>query len=355
MKKENYKLLIIAVLLVLVLNVNVFRVLAVSDVNLKITGTIGNYTDDVRLRTDANSITGFDVYDMKVKNPPSDYASFYSSITSGSLSIDSWNPAARTIDLHYQVPAEVSGDVVFSWNAVSGTGYEATITITGNAAKNMRTSTSDIYTAYDHEDIYITVVVSNYSGGGGEEEGGGGGGGGGGFPLATVQQPPIDVILDVKSDKLLFDASIVIPDELKTIYVGDKMMSTVNLIPMGQEPNLDVELIYSIKNFDGKEFPVGESEMIKITKQISFNKKFATQTLPVGDYILELILNYETEPGKFAVARATSHFKVISREKPFSFSKGYTTIIIVFGVAIFILIILIIWIMSRTKKSKKKK
>ncbi len=334
---------------------------AVSGVDITITGTIGDYSSDVHLRTDSNSDSGLDAYDMIAPSSPSDYASFYSDITSESLAVDSWDGSARTINLVYDVPEGQSGNVVFSWNDIDGSTYTSSLTITGGASNVNMISDSDnsqVYIAGDDSDIYVTIAIGNVAVAttpGGNTGGSTGGGGGVSVPK-TVTQPPIDIILNVKSDKLLFDASIVVNDDFKTIQEGDKMKSLINLIPMGKEPYLDVKLTYSIKNLQGKEFSVGESETILVSGQKNFEKEFSTQSLPAGDYILELELEYETEPGKFAVATSSSQFKVEKREeeKLFSFSS-YKTIFFVLGGGVLILIVLIIIVIARGNKRIKKK
>ena len=352
------------ILFVIILGLfNLSLVSAVSNVNLKITGTIGSYSSDVWLKTSSFSNTGFDVYDMDAPSSPSNYSQFYSSITGHSLGIDSWNPIARTLNLVYSMSPAQSGILTFSWDAVSGSNYEATFKNYGNdsgystlvGSQNMRSGSSYTTPALTSESsIYIQVVVTDYS----ADEVDDGDGGGGGAASTTVSQPDIDIILDVNPDKLLFDANIIVTDEFKSIFEGDKMKSTINLIPMGQDPYLDVELRYSVRNFEGREFAIGESETILVTGQKGFDKEFSTQSLPPGDYILSLELKYETEPDKFAIATSTSQFKVEAKKEAgkglLSLGAGYKYIILILGGAILVLIVLIILLFGRHKKIRKR-
>lgn len=179
MKKEKLILLVVGLFLIMVFGVS--GVLAVSGVNLKITGTIGDYTSDVRLRTDSNAGAGntFDGYDMIAPDSPSDYSKFYSSSITGvtAASIDSWEEAERDITLIYDVPtSETSGgDVVFSWNDIaSSVDYTASFSITGDVSNLDMVSDADntyVYSAGDASDIYITIKIENVP-----VDGGGGGG-----------------------------------------------------------------------------------------------------------------------------------------------------------------------------------
>tara|TARA_Y100000310_G_scaffold185087_1_gene185180 strand:+ start:594 stop:1790 length:1197 start_codon:yes stop_codon:yes gene_type:complete len=196
---------------------------------------------------------------------------------------------------------------------------------------------------------------------GGEASGGG-----------TVIQPQIDVIINVSSDKLLFDAQVFITDEFKEIYTGENMRSTMNLIPMGIDPDLDVYLRYYILDENGNEVEVGdaESETIRVTDEKSFDKDFFTQTLNPGEYTLNLELKYCAkwiseekicENERYLYAEAGSQFVVrkgkreeVSYEFPsaLAFLRENLTLLIL-GVGIFVLIVVII-IMIKIKPSKKK-
>ena len=134
------------------------------------------------------------------------------------------------------------------------------------------------------------------------------------------------------------------------------MESTINLIPMGKEPYLDITLKYNIKGADGRETGIKESETILVEGQKNFKKEFATQSLAPGDYILELELIYETSPGKFAVAIASSHFTISSGETQglssfVSSSLGnYKFIIAGLFLGTIVLIGIILLVINKTKK-----
>lgn len=156
-----------------------------------------------------------------------------------------------------------------------------------------------------------------------------------------INNQEVLVNLNVNSKELLFDAKIAIPNDLKIINKGEKLISKINLIPMS-EARLDVTIKYTIKDFSGKTF-LSESETIKIDNQITFTKEFETKNLPAGDYILGLEVFYEDK-----TATTSVNFKVIG-EGLFSLTN-YSLILLLIGIILLILIILII--ITKHKKHK---
>jgi len=239
-------------------------VLAVSGVDLKITGTIGDYSSDVRLRTDSDAGSGsvFDAYDMVAPDSPSDYAKFYSSITGASVSIDSWSPAARTLSLVYDVPTGETGDVVFSWNDIGGSTYTSTFSITGDVSGLDMVSDADnvyTYTATNDSDIYVTISIGDVAEAVSVDAPGGGGGG------TTPSKIPIkgkdifignkfmDVFIGLEQIKIrklniyneadeTIEVILEVPEKLKNILEIDEKDLKFDLAP-GKRKTIDVRII----------------------------------------------------------------------------------------------------------------
>ena len=206
--------------LIIIILINFVMISVVSaELNLKIIGAINGYYADVRLKTNSNSVNAFDVYDMKVKSPPSNSSSFYSSVSGLSLAIDSWNSAdnPRTLDLVYSLPSALSEDLDLSWNIEGiGSGFTATLQDYGDDSSyttqvgsdvNMRAQssiasslTSDSYNYYQ---VTITSVVAEEQ----VADSGGGGGGGGSAPTK-------------KTELLSGDKGIFIGNQFIDIYSG---------------------------------------------------------------------------------------------------------------------------------------
>jgi hypothetical protein len=150
---------------------------------------------------------------------------------------------------------------------------------------------------------------------------------------------------DVSSRELLFDAGIVVSEDLKLLNRGDNLESQVTLIPMGENPRLDVTTNYLIKNFDGRTF-LSEGETLLIEGEKTFKKNFATSNLPPGKYIVSLELIYPN-----GVAVSSSHFEIKGRGLEIKIDgSNYLMVFLVLG--IFILIGFIISEIRRYKKVK---
>jgi len=155
------------------------------------------------------------------------------------------------------------------------------------------------------------------------------------------------VSINMRSKQLLFDALVVVPDDEKLIKLGDRLDVQITLIPMGDDPRVDVTLNYLIKDFDGKIY-VQESETILIEKQESFQKEFFTEGLPVGNYIVGLELVYPN-----GVATSSSHFEIVKEKPLFGPFSGLSTVLIFLIIGVVVLVVLIIMFMVRYKKRKK--
>ena len=410
---------------------------ASAELNLRVTGSINNFSSDVRLKTNSDADLGFDGYDMPTRSPPSSYSEFYSSITGYSLAIDSWPSSSRTLNLVYSMSPAQTGALTFSWSAgVIGDSYTATFRDYGDdsgyssqvGSANMKDQSTYSRNITGESDIYIQIKVTPVTAPSGEN------GGGRGiipdvsargivigdkvmdiyialnqvktrqislyneinetiktslsvmgledyliiknksFDLAPGKKKNVDVrivapeepgiytgkiivrgvkrqeilvTLNVHTEELLFDIRVVIPDNFKKLAFGEKLQAQTTLIPMGDNIRLDVILNYLIKDFEGRTF-LTESETMLIDEQKTFVKKFPTQNLPTGNYILGLELEYPN-----GVATSSSHFEVVERALPTLID--YRFILLVFGIGILVLIIIILLITRKHKNIKKQK
>lgn len=141
-----------------------------ADVNLKITGTIGNYSASVYLKSNSGSTSGTDSFDMETSPAPDTFATFYSDIDGTAFSVDSWDGSARTIDLVYSLPEAQTGTLTFSWVQVTG-GTAASFDYYGDdseygtaeSSTNMRSSGSASVSLNGESTIYARVVLTTYT------------------------------------------------------------------------------------------------------------------------------------------------------------------------------------------------
>jgi len=151
------------------------------------------------------------------------------------------------------------------------------------------------------------------------------------------------VVVNVRTDKSLFDVSIKIPKKLKSIRPGSNLEAQIDLLQAGIKEKMDVVLNYIIKDFTGVVY-VEEVESIMVYDQKSFTRSFHTEDLPPGNYVLGLELIY---PGGVAVA--SSQFKV---KEPFRLTGKH---IVISGIIITtIMSIALMWLIIKKYKSGKR-
>ena len=162
-----------------------------------------------------------------------------------------------------------------------------------------------------------------------------------------INKHKVIIDVDVSTTELLFDAGIDIPTSSKLINKGDNLQFQVTLIPMGNEPGVDVTLNYEIRNENGQ-IVYTHSYTKLVEKQISFTETFEELGLGPGKYTLHLELVYPN-----AIATSSSSFEIKGSELPI-FTKTSIIIMISSGIGILIIIIITI-VISKGRKIKKHK
>jgi len=154
---------------------------------------------------------------------------------------------------------------------------------------------------------------------------------------------PVLVSINVATKELLFDALVAVPEDKKQLSIGDNLDVQITLIPMGENPRVDVTLNYIIKDFEGEVF-LSESETVLIEEQRTFEKEFFTDNLPVGNYIVGLELVYPN-----GVATSSSHFEIIGKE----FNLRIVIIVLIAGIVIATFVITIL-LLRRKKRNRRR-
>lgn len=143
------------------------------------------------------------------------------------------------------------------------------------------------------------------------------------------------VTLNIKTEILLFDSNIVVLNENFKVEQGDDLETLVTLIPLGDPARLDVTLDFTIRDFSNKIY-LTKSETLLVEKQIELRRDFDTGSLPLGDYVVGLILKYPN-----GVAPSSASFEVIEKV-PLSIFGRLVLFLIILILLILILIIIII-------------
>lgn len=157
----------------------------------------------------------------------------------------------------------------------------------------------------------------------------------------------IPVTLNVKTKLLLFDSNIIVLNKDYLVRQGDKLRTSVTLIPMGDPERLDVVLNYVIKDYEGNLY-LTRSESVLVEEQVNFNRNFDTGILPLGQYIVGLELVYPN-----GVAPSSAHFEVIERGPTTLFGK--IVYFIVNGILILLILLIIVMIIRLFKRIKANK
>ena len=155
------------------------------------------------------------------------------------------------------------------------------------------------------------------------------------------------VSINVETKLLLFDSNIVVLNEDYIVRQGDKLRTSVTLVPLGDLERLDVALNYVIKDYDGKVY-LTRSETVLIESPVNFKRNFDTGILPPGKYIVGLELIYPN-----GVAPSSAHFEVIKRGSTF-FGKLVLFLINLLLIILILIILLIIFrIIKQIIRNKK--
>lgn len=143
----------------------------------------------------------------------------------------------------------------------------------------------------------------------------------------------IPVSLNIKTKLLLFDSHITVLNSGYLVEKGENLLTKIELIPMGDDARLDVELNYLIKDFENNTY-ISQSEMVLVDNRTEFERSFDVSSLPLGDYIVGLELVYPN-----GVATSSADFTLITK-------KGLTILVeTVFYLLILIIVIIILIIL----------
>lgn len=152
-----------------------------------------------------------------------------------------------------------------------------------------------------------------------------------------IDKARVPVRLNVQEKLLLFDSNIIVLNKDYLVPQGEKLRTSVTLIPIGDKERLDVTLNYVIKDYDNKVY-LTRSETVLVEEQVNFKRSFDTGVLPLGPYIVGLELIYPN-----GVAPSSAHFEVIEGRQSTLFGRLVFFLINLILIILIIIILLIIW------------
>lgn len=123
------------------------------------------------------------------------------------------------------------------------------------------------------------------------------------------EQAEILIALSVESKGALLDVRIEIQKKYQKVLPGDEILANINMFNFGLSKRADINLKYTISDFDGNVF-FTKNETLAIETQTSFVAFILLPNdIPKGAYILYVEASYE---GK--VAGATANFEIVSNK-----------------------------------------
>src|SRR3989344_5492999 len=139
----------------------------------------------------------------------------------------------------------------------------------------------------------------------------------------------IKTIIEIESERVLFDVSLDIPLDYKTVNPGDEFRVQSTLLNLGGLQNVDVLIEYSIKNAKG-DIVLKEEETVKVGIQASFTKKFKLpDDIALGEYVISATVKYQD-----SVGTSSETFNVGGEGEIGGFGAGSVIVLIIILIAI---------------------
>lgn len=159
----------------------------------------------------------------------------------------------------------------------------------------------------------------------------------------------IDIIIEVESEQVLFDAKIDIPSAYREVEAGGELKAQITLLNVGPPRKVDVTTTYIIKDRAGNAV-YEASETFAVEKQKSFVKSFnIPKYLKPGDYLAIIEVRYEDS---FAVS--SELFRIVPKESAVeSAIKSNTVLMFVFGIFVGLMFLLLYLLIPKIRNLKK--
>ena len=120
----------------------------------------------------------------------------------------------------------------------------------------------------------------------------------------------ISVIIEVETVKVIFDVSLEIPPEYRSLFAGEPVLLDVTIFNLGTEEEVIVFVKYLIKDFEGNVI-VEEEDFKSVERQISYSRLIDLPIMPIGDYVAIVEVVY-----KDSVGTSSEIFRVVEPVPP---------------------------------------
>ena len=154
----------------------------------------------------------------------------------------------------------------------------------------------------------------------------------------------IPLIIEVKTEKVIFDVSLNIPLKYKEIFAGEKIVFQITIFNLGEVKEAEVLINYFIKDFEDN-IIYSKEKTITVENQASFLRTIKTpKNLSSGEYIIAVETRYDR-----TVGTASDVFRIKMKE---TFLDKYI-IYVIFTLIILIIILIIIILRHEHRKINK--
>ncbi|MDI6826307.1 MAG: hypothetical protein QMD36_03915 [Candidatus Aenigmarchaeota archaeon] len=153
------------------------------------------------------------------------------------------------------------------------------------------------------------------------------------------------IVVEVESEKPLFDVKVEVLPEYRIVYPGDKVLAQLTIYNLGRIGRVDVNVEYGVKDLSGSVIISG-NEILAVETQVSVVKTInLPSTIKPDDYVFYSVVNYN-----HVIGTGSDMFRVIEKMK-FRIPTLYVLLILI----IFAILVLILIIYKLRKKRRVKK
>ena len=137
----------------------------------------------------------------------------------------------------------------------------------------------------------------------------------------------VQIILEIRSKKVLFDVSLNIPSKYKELKIGEELLAQMTLFNLGDVDKADVSLFYEIKDFEGNSL-MKKEETIAVETQASLSRTFLLpKNLKEGEYVIAVSVRYDESVG------TASDIFYIGRKRSELVGKEYLLLVVIIIIA----------------------
>lgn len=154
----------------------------------------------------------------------------------------------------------------------------------------------------------------------------------------------ITVLIEVESEKPLFDIDVEIPEKYKEVLPGGEILAQLTIYNIKRMGQVDVDVEYGLKDFSGN-IIINEHETLAVEMQVSIvrNLDIPFETKP-GNYVLYAIVKYDNTTGT-----GTDILRVVKKEIGIQITIILALVLIV-GIMISIFLLTIRFVERKIKK-----